>query len=113
MPSSADKLMQEYGEMECPWCGEMRDYPFIICPNEQCGWSVKIPSEAAKSFIDEVDGKLRIADEKYGFTECPGCRTLHTAKTIQCRSCGFKIGLSRDENREVQREWDRLQMGPR
>ena len=38
----------EFGEMECPQCGEIRDYAFTKCPNEQCGWKAKSDLENAR-----------------------------------------------------------------
>lgn len=60
-------------------------------------------SKYAREVLSRADRRLAIAAEKYGFSICPWCEVAHTAKTILCRGCGFKIDLSSEQVREI---WD-------
>lgn len=44
-----------------------------------------------KKMVAEMDARTRHDREAYGFVECPMCHTLHTAKTLVCRECNFKV----------------------
>lgn len=97
------RMAEEFGEFDCPWCGEMRDYPFLKCPNEKCKWERDINSEARK-FLANVDLKLSIAGKLFGFSFCPMCDTAHTAPTTLCRGCGFRVELSAEDVKKVDEE---------
>ena len=48
-----DELAQEFGELECPQCGETSDKPFLKCPNSQCGYEIRI-EDASDEIGDEL-----------------------------------------------------------
>ena len=53
----------------------------------------------------DVDEKIRLVRERFGFVKCPECGTEHTATTVTCRECGYcdpRLKKKKDGEREME-----------
>lgn len=41
--------------------------------------------------MDKAFAKLAKTNKKFGFVECPKCKTKHAEKTLNCKGCGYQI----------------------
>lgn len=51
-------------------------------------------SPAWRARMAEVNRELREKRNKYGFVKCPSCKTIHTAYTLMCRNCDYKVKVN-------------------
>jgi hypothetical protein len=61
-------------------------------------------ADEARSNIDRAFARMAKANKKYGFIECPKCRTKHVGKTIKCRGCGYQVTIPEEAVRKIKEE---------
>jgi len=48
-------------------------------------------ADGTGSIMDKAFAKLAKTNKKFGFVECPKCKTKHAEKTLNCKGCGYQI----------------------
>ena len=43
--------------------------------------------------VDKILEESAKKREKFGFTVCPQCATIHALKTVMCRGCNYRVQL--------------------
>jgi len=75
------------------------------------GWARPKDFRADWPDFDSVNWKKMVAEmmaqqtqrcRDYGFITCPTCGTAHTAKTVACRNCNYRVIVSEEKPRSME-----------